>query len=157
MRDEAFSGNSSGVALKFKIMSMENLCKMAENKFSAALRQMFKVIASKWAVEQVQFSSEDLTFKFKRNFPLNLLDEAQTAQALTGIVSQETVLGTLSIVKNPKEEMEKMQAEQVDAVNLDAELYPELPQGDQTTTQQPNDMESLNSNQNTQSNNKEMI
>jgi SPP1 family phage portal protein len=128
MRDAAFSGNSSGVALKFKIMPMENLCKMAENKFSAALRQMFKVIASKWAIEQVQFSSEDLTFKFKRNFPLNLLDEAQTAQALTGIVSQETVLGTLSIVKDPKEEMEKMRAEQVDAVNLDAELYPELPQ-----------------------------
>ena len=124
MRDAAFSGNSSGVALKFKIMPMENLCKMAENKFSAALRQMFKVIASKWAIEQVQFSSSDLTFKFKRNFPLNLLDEAQTAQALAGIVSQETVLGTLSIVKNPKEEMEKMKSEQVDAVNLDAELYP---------------------------------
>jgi SPP1 family phage portal protein len=119
MRDEAFSGNSSGVALKFKIMPMENLCKMAENKFSAALRQMFKVIASKWAIEQVQFSSEDLTFKFKRNFPLNLLDEAQTAQALTGIVSQETVLGTLSIVKDPKEEMERIKAEQEDKIDLD--------------------------------------
>jgi len=158
MRDAAFSGNSSGVALKFKIMPMENLCKMAENKFSAALRQMFKVIASKWAVEQVQFSTEDLTFKFKRNFPLNLLDEAQTAQTLTGIVSQETVLSTLSIVKNPKEEMEKMKAEQVDAVNLDAELYPELQQpqeesimvsdtNNQTmTSEQPSEEESAGGN-----------
>jgi len=139
MRDAAFSGNSSGVALKFKIMPMENLCKMAENKFSAALRQMFKVVGSKWSIEQVQFNADDLTFKFKRNFPLNLLDEAQTAQALTGIVSQETILGTLSIVKDPKGEMEKMKAEQVDAVNLDAELYPDLPQFN--GGEQPNGMQ----------------
>jgi SPP1 family phage portal protein len=127
MRDEAFGGNSSGVALKFKIMPMENLCKMAENKFIAALRQMFTVLSSKWAVEAIAFDTDSLMFKFKRNFPLNLLDEAQTAQALTGIVSQETVLGTLSIVKNPKDEMEKMKKEQQDTVDLNAELYPELP------------------------------
>lgn len=119
MRDESFGGNSSGVALQFKIMPMENLCKMAENKFSAALRQMFKIIASKWAIEQVKFSSEDLSFKFKRNFPLNLLDAAQTAQALTGIVSQETVLSTLPIVKSPKEELEKITAEREEQIDLD--------------------------------------
>lgn len=119
MRDAAFSGNSSGVALKFKLLPMENLCRMSENKFTASLRQMFTVLASKWALEQVVFDADDLVFKFKRNFPLNLLDEAQTAQALTGIVSQETVLGTLSIVKNPKDESEKMKRERDDDVNLD--------------------------------------
>jgi SPP1 family phage portal protein len=123
LRDEAFSGNSSGVALKFKILPLENKCKIAENKFSRALHQQFRIVGSKWEVEGVKFNSDDLTFKFKRNFPLNLLDEAQTAQALTGIVSQETVLSTLSIVKNVPEEMERMKTEQADKVDLDKELY----------------------------------
>ncbi len=123
LRDEAFSGNSSGVALKFKIFPMEVKCKMAQNKFAAALHQQFRIVGSKWEVEGVKFNSDDLTFKFKRNFPLNLLDEAQTAQALTGIVSQETVLSTLSIVKNVPEEMERMKTEQADKVDLDKELY----------------------------------
>jgi SPP1 family phage portal protein len=120
MRDAAFSGNSSGVALKFKIMPMENLCKMAENKFSAALRQQFKIIGSKWQLEQVQMEADEITFKFKRNFPLNLLDEAQTAAALAGLVSKETMLGTLSIVKNVPEELQRIQDEQAESVDLDS-------------------------------------
>ena len=119
LRDEAFSGNASGVALKFKIFPMEIKCKMAENKFAAALHQQFKIVGSKWQVEKVNFNSDDLTFTFKRNFPLNLLDAAQTAQALTGIVSQETVLSTLPIVKNVQEELEKIKAEREDQIDLD--------------------------------------
>jgi hypothetical protein len=92
---------------------------MAENKFAAALHQQFRVIGSKWAVEQVQFNSDDLTFKFKRNFPLDLASEAATAQALTGIISQETVLGTISIVKDVPEEMARIKAEWDEQIDLD--------------------------------------
>ena len=141
LRDEAFSGNSSGVALKFKIFPMEVKCKMAENKFAAALHQQFRVIGSKWAVEQVQFNSDDLTFRFKRNFPLDLASEAATAQALTGIISQETVLGTISIVKDVPEEMARIKAELADQVNLDAALYPELQQQEEIMMQNPEDTE----------------
>lgn len=128
LRDEAFSGNSSGVALKFKIFPMEVKCKMAENKFAAALHQQFRVIGSKWQLEDVKFNSDDLVFKFKRNFPLNLADEAQTATNLTGIVSKETVLSTLSIVKNIPEEMARIKKEQAEEVDLNKALYPDLPQ-----------------------------
>ena len=119
LRDESFSGNASGVALKFKIFPMEVKCKMAENKFAAALYQQFTIIGSKWGIEKIQFSPSDITLSFKRNFPLNLLDSAQTAQALTGIVSKETVLSTLPIVKNVPEEMDKIRAEREEQIDLD--------------------------------------
>ena len=123
MRDEAFSGNVSGVALKFKLFPMEVKCKMAENKFSAALHQQFRIVGTKWGVEGIQFDSDDLVFKFRRNFPLNLADEAQTATMLKGIISDETLLSTLTIVKDPKEEIQKIKAELAEQVDLDQELY----------------------------------
>ena len=46
-----------------------------------------------------------------RNIPKNLLEEAQTAQALESIVSKETQLQVLSIVKDATEEIEKMEKE----------------------------------------------
>lgn len=119
LRDEEFSGNSSGVALKFKLFPMEVKCKMAENKFSAALHQQFKIVGSKWQIEGVKFNSDDLKFTFKRNFPLNLLDVAQTAQQLKGIVSDETLIGLLPFVKNPQEELERMKKEREDQIDLD--------------------------------------
>ena len=43
--------------------------------------------------------------------PRNIQDEAETAQKLEGLVSKEKQLSTLSIVDNPKEEIEKMEEE----------------------------------------------
>ena len=47
-----------------------------------------------------------------RNIPKNLLEEAQTAQALESIVSKETQLQVLSIVKDTSEEMDRMEKEE---------------------------------------------
>ena len=46
-----------------------------------------------------------------RNIPKNLLEEAQTAQALEDIVSKETQLQVLSIVKDASEEIDRMEKE----------------------------------------------
>ena len=50
-------------------------------------------------------------YKFTQNFPANLQEEAQIAQQLSGIVSQETQLSVLSIVNDVKAEMDKIEAE----------------------------------------------
>ena len=50
-------------------------------------------------------------YKFTQNFPANLQEEAQIAQQLSGIVSQETQLSVLSIVEDVKAEMDKIEAE----------------------------------------------
>lgn len=47
--DEQFAGNISGVAMKFKLMALENKCITMERKMTAALRYQFKVLCSAWA------------------------------------------------------------------------------------------------------------
>lgn len=114
LNDEAFSGNSSGVALQYKLLSMRNMASNKERKFTEALRQMYRVVFSADTVIHNPDAWQDLTFQFKRNLPANLADEAQTASTLTGIVSKETQLSTLSFVDDPKTEIERIQKEQKD-------------------------------------------
>ena len=50
--------------------------------------------------------------KFTPNVPANLLEESQIAQNLSGVVSQETQLGVLSVVDNPRAEIERIEKEE---------------------------------------------
>lgn len=78
--DEEFAGNASGIAMKLKMMALENKCITMERKFTSSLRYQFKVLFSAWA-KRKGFAKEDylkVFFGFKRNLPANILDEAQS-------------------------------------------------------------------------------
>ncbi|NYV68142.1 phage portal protein [Bacillus sp. Gen3] len=111
--DEAFAGNVSGVAMKYKLMSLENKCITMERKMTAALRYQFKVLCSAWAKKGICHSDDylKLWFSFKRNVPANLLEEAQTAVSLTAITSKKTALSTLSIIDDVEYELEQREIE----------------------------------------------
>jgi SPP1 family phage portal protein len=112
--DEQFAGNLSGVAMKFKLFALESKCIIAERKFTAALRRQFQILASAWAKKGIGIDYKDIWFQFKRNFPLNLLDEANTSATLKGLVSERTRLAQLSFVDDVEYEMEQMVREALD-------------------------------------------
>jgi hypothetical protein len=58
-------------------------------------------------------------YQFKRNFPLNLLDDAQTQAAYKGLVSEKTRLSHCAIVKDAEQEIADMQADNEMQFNLD--------------------------------------
>lgn len=112
--DEAFGGNLTGVAMRYKLLALENKCITMERKFVASLRYQFKVIFSAWE-KRHGFKKEDylkLWFAFKRNLPANLLDEAQTTAQLKGNISERTRLSLLSFVDDVDYELQEMQKEQ---------------------------------------------
>lgn len=111
LNDKEFAGNSSGVALKYKMLPMQNMAANKERKFRQGLRQCYRILFSLGLVAPEDAWS-DLDFTFQRNMPANLEVEADTAQKLTGITSQETALSVLSIVDDPKAELERKQQEQ---------------------------------------------
>lgn len=96
--DESF-GTSSGVALKFKILSLEAKCGMFQAKYQTANMYMFKLLASSWAKKRIMCDPLQCTADYHRNFPLDLLSEAQTAQALRAAgLPDEVVYSQLSFV-----------------------------------------------------------
>lgn len=119
--DEQFAGNVSGVAMKFKLMGLENKCITMERKMTAALRYQFKVLCSAWN-KRKGISVDDylkVWFGFKRNLPINVLEEAQTTLQLKGAVSEKTRLSLLSFVDDVDFELEEMEKDKEGMLDLD--------------------------------------
>ncbi|OHX39241.1 phage portal protein [Cytobacillus oceanisediminis] len=113
--DESFGGNVTGVAMKYKLMALENKCITMERKFASSLRYQFKVLFSAWA-KRKGFRKEDylnVYFGFKRNLPANINDEALTSKELKGLVSEKTRLSLLSFVDDAEWELEEMKKDEV--------------------------------------------
>lgn len=120
--DESFGTSITGVAMRFKIMALENKCITMERKMTAALRYQYKVLCSVWAKKGICTTEDYLKvwFSFKRNLPSNLLDEAQTTSQLRGQVSEKTRLSLLSFVDDVDYEIEEMEKEkEAYSINLD--------------------------------------
>ena len=104
---------ASGVALDKMTLPMQNLAGTKERKFTKGLNSLMQCFTS--LPTNVPASKRDswidIEYRFTRNIPRNLNDEAEVARALEGIISKETQLSILSVVDDVKLEIEKMEAE----------------------------------------------
>ena len=108
--DENF-GSATGVALKYKLQAMLNLAKTKERKFTSGMNRRYKLLFSHPLSKAPKDAWVQLHYTFTPNIPNNLLEEAQIAAQLEGVVSDETKLKVLSIVDNVQEELERIEEE----------------------------------------------
>ncbi|MCJ0932934.1 phage portal protein [Virgibacillus halodenitrificans] len=117
--DDQFGTTVTGVAMRYKLLSLENKCITKERKMTAALRYQYKVIFSAWAKRKNVAKDDYLKvgFTFKRNLPVDVEGEAKTTSMLQGRVPEEKRLSLLSFIEDPKAALEEMQKEQDDFDN----------------------------------------
>lgn len=108
--DENF-GASSGISLKYKLQAMSNLEKTKERKFTSGMNRRYKLLFGHPASKVPKDAWVQLHYVFTPNTPANLLEEAQIAAQMEGIVSKETQLRVLSIVDNVQDELDKIEEE----------------------------------------------
>lgn len=120
--DETF-GSASGIALKYKLQSMSNLANTKERKFVKGFNKRFQLIANAPLTGLTQDDLIKIDYKFTRNVPFNLLEEAETAEKLRDIVSDETILTTLSVVDNVRDEVDKIKKQEQPIVEYDHERF----------------------------------
>lgn len=119
MSDEKFSGSAqTGESRKWKLVDLENKCIQKERKFTHASKEMFKVLATAWKKQNIDFDYTKIKMEFRRNLPKDLMYEAQTSQTLKGLVDEETRLSLLSFVDDPLDIIEKMKVDAEDIINL---------------------------------------
>lgn len=109
--DESF-GNASGVSLAYKLLAMSNLALTVDRKFEKSIRKRYKIFCSLPTNVSDPEAYNDIEITMSRNVPKNLLEEAQIATMLEGVVSKETQLNALSMVKDAAAEIEKMKEEE---------------------------------------------
>ena len=117
INDESF-GNTSGISLRYKLQSMNNLAAAKERKFTAAMNEKYKLISN---LPNTRMGANDwlkIKYQFTRNVPSNLLEETEIATKLTGITSDTTALSVLSVVDNVENEKERKATEEIEKVKV---------------------------------------
>ena len=108
--DADFSA-ASGQAMKYRLQPMTNLAGKINRRLTKSIKQLYKLICSNPAGDLEADDWQRIDIKYTLNLPANLLDEAQTAGAMTGITSKRTALQVLSIVPDVDAELEQIEKE----------------------------------------------
>lgn len=108
--DESF-GTASGIALKYKVLNMLNLFQNKKQKVASGMKRRYKLLFGHPASKVNADAWKQLDFYFTPNLPANILEEAQIAAQLEGIVSHETQLKCLTLVDSVQDELEKIEEE----------------------------------------------
>ena len=125
LSDTSFSGNASGVALKFKLQAMSNLADSKKRKFEAGLNRRYRILFSQKNVPMTVPADGwiGIDYRFTKNLPANVLEESEIAKNLEGIVPRETQLKVLSVVDNVQEAMNRLAEEAAQAPMVNPAVF----------------------------------
>lgn len=108
--DESF-GSASGVALAYKLQAMSNLALSFQRKFQSSLNSRYKLYCELSTNVSNKDAWKDIEYTFTRNEPKDIKEQAETANILKGITSEETALSVISVIPDVQAEMEKIKKE----------------------------------------------
>ena len=112
MSDDSFSGNTSGVAIKYKLIGLEQIRSRKEREFKKALQRRIELISGILTLKSLPpVDFRDIDIQFTANIPANTAELAQIVTSLDGIVSQKTLLGLLPFVTDAAEELDELKLE----------------------------------------------
>ena len=112
MSDENFANNLSGVAMKYKLMGMENVTGIKEAKFKKGLMRRLELVLNILNIKTNSlFLYTEITPVFTRSIPANESELVTMAKSLYGMVSEETLLSLLPFVEDVQQEQERIAQE----------------------------------------------
>ena len=107
-----FGGDIRVIGWQVALLPLENSCKVTERKFTRALRTQYKLLTAYW--EEYQKTKIDpmaLEFTFTRNFPKDLLGEAEALALLLTQVSKKKAFSLMSFIDDPEAEIKAIEDE----------------------------------------------
>ena len=124
--DEMFAGNSSGVALKFKLLPFEISIQDKETGMERGLRERLQLYSRFYKTKKV-ISTEIQPYRvnivFNKSLPQNDLETSQIINNLDDFVDRETLISQLSFVKDASKVIEKKTEEDKQRLNLETPEY----------------------------------
>ena len=130
-------GTSSGIAIKYRCMAMENKTASILNNFKKALQRRIELISEINRLTDGEAMWRDVEITFTRNIPVNQTEIAQEINSLRGLVSDYTLLAQLPFIQDPKAELELL-ADEKKARRID--LYSFTPEQEEENELLDNEM-----------------
>ena len=90
--DESFSGNASGIAIKYKLFNFDNRIKLKERYFVTGLRERARAFCG-WLASRrgLSLDADSLSFRLSRRLPVNEAERAASLKDMADILPAETL------------------------------------------------------------------
>lgn len=116
--NEKMQSNSSGVALRSRLISLEEKTKLNQRALNDCLKTRLKCLAIYLLkAENINLDIKDIVIKYTANVPQDDLATAQMIAQLGDKISVETAVEQLSFVSNASAEKEKIKKERKELLN----------------------------------------
>jgi SPP1 family phage portal protein len=128
LTDQEFAGNSSGVAMKYKLLGLEQLTKIKERWFREGLRWRLRLFASFLSLKGAQkLNADAVQMMFRRSLPVNDLEIAQTIQMLKDLVPAKLLLAQVPFVEDVQSAFDDLAQEKKDNIAAQAAAFGSMP------------------------------
>ena len=131
LTDQNFVGNSSGVAMEYKLLGLEMLTKIKERWYRRGLRDRLKLFCDYIAIKGYQLDPSDIEIAFSRGLPKNLLEISQIVNNLADDVSRRTLLAQIPFVEDPDAEITALEQQNAQTIASRIEEINEPPIDDE--------------------------
>lgn len=123
LTDENFAGNSSGVAMEYKLLGLEMLTKTKEKWYRRGLRKRLDIFLYFLNLKGTSLNEADIEVTFSRSLPKNLYELSQIVNNLADDVTLEKRLSLLPFIEDPVAEAEAVIEEKRESVERQQELF----------------------------------
>ena len=123
LTDENFVGNSSGVAMEYKLLGLQMITGEKEKYYKKALKRRIELFCNYLNLKAIAVNPNNVKITFTRQLPKNLNELAQMIANLSGKVSTETLIEQLPFVEDASSEIEKVKQENEENIKLQQEVF----------------------------------
>ena len=123
LTDENFVGNSSGVAMEYKLLGLQMITNEKEKYYKKGIKRRIELISNFLNIKAVAINPGTVKITFTRNLPKNLNELAQMIANLSGKVSTKTLIEQLPFVEDAESEVAKVEEENEKAVERQQKMF----------------------------------
>lgn len=123
MTDENFASNASGVAMRYKLLGLEDKTGVKETEFEKGLRRRIELIYGVMKKVNGDMDYLDINIVFTRNLPQDLSAMVDTVVKLDGVISDESRLALLPLDLDAEAELTAVEEKKMANYSLFADNF----------------------------------
>ena len=109
LEDDRFNAQQSGVALRYKLLGLDQIRSIKESFYTRSLRKRYRLIENiHRGLSDTQLTADDLTFTFHENIPEDVWAEVERYVTIGGKVSETTLMELASFIDNSDDEKRRL-------------------------------------------------
>lgn len=123
LTDENFAGNTSGVAMEYKLLGLEMITKVKERYYKRGLQKRIIRFCNFLNMQAMAQDASSVIPTFARSLPKNLQELANTLYNMKDLVSMKTLLKQIPFVEDPDAEIKELTKQKEEAIKQQQRMF----------------------------------